>query len=88
MKRILVIGIAGREQFVGDVRYLQSYDVDAAGGRGVVKLTTDRKRAMLFSSHETAWAAWSMQSSVQPLRDDGKPNRPLTAYNVIIEEAV
>lgn len=42
--------------------------------------------APLATSQAAAMECWKTQSTVQPLRDDGQPNRPLTAYNVVIEK--
>ena len=57
-------------------------DVDARHGRGTTRLTKDRSEAKVFPSLLDALEYWKRQSTVQPLRDDGKPNRPLTAYGV------
>lgn len=66
-------------------QWIENYDVDARGGRGEVNLTTDRAKAMTFPDPGAAMSAWRTQSTVTPLRPDGKPNRPLTAYTVEIE---
>ena len=66
-------------------RYLKSYDPDARGGRGTVETTEDRDQAMQFADAGAAMECWRRPSKVLPLRPDGKPNRPLTAYNVEIE---
>lgn len=66
--------------------YLEWFNVDAYGGRGADSWTHDLAEAMRFPSFEAAMECWRKQSTVVPLRDDGKPNRPLTAYNVIIEK--
>jgi hypothetical protein len=39
-------------------------------------------KARGFSSSTEALEHWRRQSVVYPLRPDGKPNRPLTAYTV------
>jgi hypothetical protein len=67
--------------------YLRDFDVDAAGGVGVVRWTTDLTKAMKFPNARTAMLAWQTQSTQYPIRPwDGKPNRPLTAYTVTIED--
>jgi hypothetical protein len=66
--------------------YLEWFDVDANGGRGADRWTHDLGKAMRFPSFEAAMECWRAQSTHTPLRDDGKPNRPLTAYNVSIEK--
>jgi hypothetical protein len=65
--------------------YLATFDVNAHGGRGEATFTPDIKRAMRFADGGEAMRAWRMRSTVRPLRDDGKPNRPLTAYTVETE---
>jgi hypothetical protein len=40
---------------------------------------------MVFEDHAAAMEVWTRQSRVRPLRPDGKPNRPLTAYTISIE---
>lgn len=43
------------------------------------------EQALKFPSFLHAAAYWKMESKSVPLRPDGKPNRPLTAYSVTIE---
>lgn len=64
--------------------WLLDFDVDANEGRGGVKITKMPQHAMQFKSMADALAAYHKQSKVQPLRDDGKPNRPLTVYDAVI----
>ncbi|HEY1878485.1 MAG TPA: hypothetical protein VGG68_00985 [Caulobacteraceae bacterium] len=66
-------------------RFLVDFDVDARGGRGTDTWSADPALAMVFVDSVEAWQCWRRQSAVQPLRDDGKPNRPLTAYTIEIE---
>src|SRR5262245_63041462 len=66
--------------------YLEWSDPDARGGRGDDRWTSDLAKAKRFPSHEAAWMCWKAQSTRRPLRPDGKPNRPMTAYSVTIEE--
>lgn len=67
---------------------LKSFDVDAADGRGSSDWTGNADEALLFDSAALAMAAWNAQSTVRPLRPDGKPNKPMTAFTVEIVEAV
>jgi hypothetical protein len=80
-----VIGMARGEKPV-DLEYVKRCDVDAFNGRGYVEFTRDIKQARRFTTTEDAWKYWKRQSRVCPFRDDGKPNRPLTAYNVTFED--
>jgi hypothetical protein len=65
--------------------YVVSCDVDAMFGRGRTVCTRDVDKAMKFASPADAWTYWTRQSQAQPLRDDGQPNRPMTAYHALIE---
>ena len=67
--------------------WLAEYDVDAHDGRGDAKFTNKKARALHFAGYQDAFEAWSKQSKVRPLRADGKPNRPLTAFTCEIEPA-
>jgi hypothetical protein len=62
--------------------YVRACDVDAHAGRGKVDATPDIDRAMQFPDAFAAYTYLKRASTIQPLRDDGKPNRPLTAYTV------
>jgi hypothetical protein len=65
--------------------YLHWFNVDAHGGRGDVRWTTDPKQALRFEDMAAATEAWRQQSTVRPTRGDGKPNRPMTAFTVTME---
>jgi hypothetical protein len=67
--------------------WLKDFDADAEDGFGRFEFTTDPDDAKRFEDAAAASEEWRRQSTVRPLRDDGKPNRPLTAYTVIIENA-
>jgi hypothetical protein len=64
---------------------LASFDPDAHGGAGIATWTTDRTQAMTFPTPQAAFAYWGTESTVVPLRADGQPNRPLTAFTVMVE---
>lgn len=66
-------------------KYLEWADPDANDGFGDDRWTDDLSEAMHFMSFRTAMICWQKQSTVRPFRDDGKPNRPLTAYSVTPE---
>ena len=48
-------------------------------------LTNNIAEAKVFEDHITAIAFYKWQSSLTPMRPDGKPNRPLTAFTVVFE---
>jgi hypothetical protein len=66
--------------------FLKSFDPEALGGRGWANLTDEVERAMKFATVAEAMKLWRTQPKRRPYREDGKPNRPLTAYTVNIEE--
>jgi hypothetical protein len=73
----------------GDVElgpYLEWSDPDAKNGMGDERWTDDITKAQRFASFTGAMECWRAQSSVRPIRSDGRPNRPLTAYSVTPEK--
>lgn len=77
--------------------YLESYDPDYQAPEserirmglpewvvGLATWTTNPDKAMTFESMAEGMELWRKQSTVQPLRGDGKPNRPLSAHTVQI----
>ena len=65
-----------------DGEYLVNADPDAFDGRGHVLSTRRIADARRFQSPREALNLWQQQSIVHPLRDDLKPNRPLTAFTI------
>jgi hypothetical protein len=47
-------------------------------------MTTDPLQAKMYADAKEATAEWRAVSHVRPVRPDGKPNRPLTAFTVEI----
>lgn len=62
--------------------YVAEFDPDGYSGRGNLRLTRDPASAIKFHDFVAAVEYWKQQSIEKPLRPDGKPNRPLTAYTV------
>lgn len=77
----IVCDALGRRTAI-DGMYVKRFDPDAKQGRGELVATPDVHDALTFASTTEAHAFWVQTSKVQPVRSDGKPNRPLTAYNV------
>jgi hypothetical protein len=82
-------GTAGKVRHMSDIvggkvtlLWLKSFDADALDGRGSITMTDLREDAMRFDSLAAVFECWKTQSNVVPLRDDGRPNRPLTAYSI------
>lgn len=68
--------------FTDHAEYLKDFDADAHDGGGSVEATADPKEAMKFSTAGAGLELWRTPSTVRPLRDDGKPNRPLSAFTI------
>lgn len=62
--------------------YLKSYDPEADGVLGV--WTADIAQARVFDSLEDLTTCWRQVRQREPVRADGLPNRPLTAFTVEI----
>jgi hypothetical protein len=62
--------------------FLRTYDPEAAGGRGAATFTSDVDEAMAFDTLEAAVQCWQTVPESRPLREDGRPNRPLTAMTM------
>jgi hypothetical protein len=67
-------------------RYVLSFDNDYQRGEGMMEHTPSIHLAMHFSTTQEAWAFYRQQSRLHPTRPDGQPNRPLTAWHMMIEE--
>lgn len=66
-------------------KFLQHFDPDYQNGLGRAWWTSDRAEAMTFPDVTAALDEWKRESSIQPIREDGRPNRPLTAYSISFE---
>jgi hypothetical protein len=64
------------------MRFLKRFDPEANGGLGEVVMTNDLTQAMLFQSVGDVLSLWNTQSATVPFRDDGKPNKPMTAFTI------
>lgn len=84
---IRAVALSGTSQSKANVHgmWLQSYDPDAFDGRGDALFTRNVHKAMKFATMEDALACYRQVSTKRPRREDGKPNRPLTAFTVSFE---
>ena len=64
--------------------YVAEYDPDGNSGFGDVRFVRDVCDAMHFDSMSEAAQLVNATSTVRPVRPDGLPNRPLTAYTVSV----
>jgi hypothetical protein len=76
---IWVVAMAGGEEIGA---WLVDDDVDARDGRGTLQLSQDPAEARVFAHIGEALDYWRRPSQKTPLRPDGRPNRPLTAFTV------
>jgi hypothetical protein len=83
----LIADAAGLYPPLPDPTYLRDFDPDRHDGRGEIGTTRDPAKALRFSDAAAALMVWKTQSRRVPVRPDGKPNRPLTAYTVEIVAA-
>jgi len=61
--------------------WLRGFNIEAHKGRGSVQLTSRRECAMLFGDAEAVFRAYHSIPKSCPVRPDGKPNKPLTAFH-------
>ncbi len=64
--------------------YLVSYNADGNDGWGEAVWTDDLAEAIEFATASEACACWTEQSRLRPVRPDGQPNRPLTAFSLML----
>lgn len=76
----------GRHPWIPNGAYLAGYDPDAQDGTGSTMWSLNPDKAMKFEDAGAAMTTWRMTSKVHPVRADGKPNRPLTAFSLMSEE--
>jgi hypothetical protein len=67
--------------------WLASYDPEFAAGQGFVETTRSLERAARFPSQQAAYACYRYVPRARRTRPDGKLNRPLTAWTVMVEPA-
>jgi ribosomal protein S27AE len=86
MKVIRIVGAINGQPMASDGAYLKDFDFEAREGRGTLIATEDIGAAMRFDNFAEAADYWKRQSVTVPVRPhDGKPNRPFTAYSVLID---
>lgn len=92
MTTMKILGLVNGSPTVFDREYVVEYDpgrrgVDRLGNAMLCHLRTspDLSEAFVYESTEDAWNDWQRVDPSDAVRPDGKPNRPLTAFNVKIE---
>ena len=83
-KKIPMVIWVYRNEPTGEIinAWLKEFDFDAGGGAGYLTTTNDREEAMVFEDVAALHAFWTTQSTVLPMRPDGKPNRPATGFTI------
>lgn len=65
-------------------KYVADYTPHGNGGMGMLVLTDNPAEAKSYASPAEGMIAWKEPSKTHPLRADGKPNRPLSAYTITV----
>jgi hypothetical protein len=90
---IQIVGLRNGGKTAYDGQYVVEFDashdgVEPGTGRvmmGYLETTPDRAEATLFTAKE-ALELWRSVDTRSPVRPDGQPNRPLTAFTVAMEQ--
>ena len=86
-KTIRNLGLADGREGPAYGQYLKEYDPSALGGMGDWKWTPNRDEAIKFPNAAAVFKAYNASPKCHPTRPDGKPNKPLTAFNILVEDA-
>lgn len=68
-------------------RYVWAYNPGPASmplRQCLLMTTRDVRRAKVYASHQAAHAEWTRVDPREPVGPSGRPNRPMTAWNVSI----
>ena len=65
-------------------QFLKSMDFEAYNGRGYAEWTDDLSKALRFATNGDAWEFWVTVPKCKPIREDGRPNKPLTSTTIEI----
>lgn len=84
-----LVGLAGGGTTPFDGQYLREYDPgrDGVGPNGEALLahivtTSDPAKGMAFADAAHVHEVYTLVDERRPVRPDGKPNRPLTAFTI------
>jgi hypothetical protein len=83
---IQILGLASGEPSEADGQYVKSYTPDGHEGAGDLVLTRHRGQAKHYASKGAAMEERKRVSATHPTRSDGRPNRPMSAFTVSIED--
>ena len=79
-----VVKIYENRNMQGPFYYLVEYDPNGYDGMGWLETSSRLEEAKEFENVVDAFMLFRMVSRTHPVRQDGKPNRPLTAYTTEI----
>lgn len=80
MATVMVLcGMADGAATAYDGQYLKEFDFEALDGQGSCDLTRDLREAKRFPTIKEAMEFRLRSPDCKPIREDGLPNRPLTA---------
>lgn len=82
---IKIMGYADDQPSPYDGRYVKDYDPDGFGGQGLIDTTENPREALQFPNPTRACDLYQSRSTVRPYRQDGGPNRPMSAFHIEIE---
>jgi hypothetical protein len=77
-----LIGLVTGEPTDLDGGFLLTYTPDGHDGRGFAEVTRNVALAKRYATGREAMEDWARVSATHPVRVDGKPNRPLSAFTV------
>jgi hypothetical protein len=81
---IQLLQLASGKPDAAEGQYVKRYDPTAYFGRGDLVTTPDKDDARRFPDVAAATEFWRQSAGTRP---DGKPNRPLTAWTIDIQDA-
>jgi len=85
MTVIRIMGLADGRPCPAAGEFIASMDFEAHGGRGDLVTTPHLANAKHFKDMGEAFNFWRASPANKPTREDGQPNRPLTAYTVAFD---
>lgn len=81
-----VVGMPSGVPSPFDDLYIKEFDFEYNNGMGRAGLTPDIEDALHFDNMDEAMEFYLRQPECNPIRDDGRPNRPITATNILFDK--
>jgi hypothetical protein len=86
VKVIRNLGLANGSAGSVPGQYLKWYNPEARGGMGDWGWTPNKEEALSFEDPIEAFKLYISVPGNRPRRPDGRPNKPLTSFTIIIED--